>query len=52
MLARSAKQNIAKAQRVAASGPIVPPRPDPMPRVVEMVGFFVLFTLMIVLKFS
>ena len=52
VLARSAQQTIAMPQPVGASGPIVPPRPDPMPRVVEMVGFFVLFTLMIVLKFS
>ncbi len=51
VLARSAQLLIAMPQPVA-SGPVVPPRPDPMPRVVEMVGFFVLFTLMIVLKFS
>jgi len=30
----------------------MPARPDPIPRIVEMVGFFVLFTFMIVLKFS
>jgi hypothetical protein len=39
-------------QPTTGSAPVAAPRPDPMPRIVEMVGFVVLFTLMIVLKFS
>lgn len=36
----------------AAADAVVVARPNPIPVIVEMVGFFVLFTLMIVLKFS
>jgi uncharacterized membrane protein len=52
VLSRSARKMLAVPQPATASGPPAAPRPDPMPRIVEMVGFFVLFTLMIVLKFS
>ena len=52
VLWRSARRMIAMPQPAAPSGPVVAARPDPIPVVVEMVGFFVLFTFMIVLKFS
>jgi uncharacterized membrane protein len=52
VLARDARKMLAMPQPAAASGPAVAARPSPTPRIVEMVGFFVLFTLMIVLKFS
>lgn len=52
VLARSAQKMIVMPPPAAASGQAIMPRPDPMPRIVEMIGFFALFTLMIVLKFS
>ena len=52
VLARDARKMLAMPQPAAASGPAVAARPSPTNRIVEMVGFFVLFTLMIVLKFS
>jgi hypothetical protein len=52
VLWRSARRMIAMPLPAAASGPAVATRPDPIPVIVEMVGFFVLFTFMIVLKFS
>jgi uncharacterized membrane protein len=48
----SARQMIAMPQQATGSSTAVAVRPSPMPLVVEMLGFFVLFTLMIVLKFS
>ena len=50
VLARSARAMVMAP--AAASGASVAVRPSPIPRIVEMAGFFVLFTLMIVLKFS
>ena len=52
VLARSARQMLATPQPTTGSNAAVAVRPSPIPRLVEMVGFFVLFTLMIVLKFS
>ncbi|HEX9495578.1 MAG TPA: hypothetical protein VGA38_07450 [Candidatus Limnocylindria bacterium] len=52
VLWRSARRMIAMPPPAAASGPVVASRPDPLPVIVEMVGFVALFTLMIVLKFS
>ncbi len=52
VLARQARRQTAMPPSAMTAGAAVAVRPDPMPRIVEMVGFFVLFTLMIVLKFS
>lgn len=52
VLRRSALKMITMPAPGAMPAGAMPARPDPIPRIVEMVGFFVLFTFMIVLKFS